>query len=65
MPPFTIDPQRDSVPDIARRWAEVQAHAPVLLREKRAPVSYGDLVQNMDRLNAAVLFSVLRIAMVE
>ena len=54
MPPFSVDPNIDTICDVARRWAEVQPDAPALLKESAAPITYSDIVQSMDRLGAAL-----------
>ena len=48
MPPFPINPEKDTICDVIRRWAEVQAHAPVLVSDDKEPLSYSALAALMD-----------------
>ena len=52
MLPFPIDPKKDTVCDVIRRWAEVQPDAPAFLEEGREPLTYRALVEAMDGIGA-------------
>jgi acyl-CoA synthetase (AMP-forming)/AMP-acid ligase II/thioesterase domain-containing protein/acyl carrier protein len=55
MTPFPIDPEKDTLCDVVRRWADVQPEAPAFLGEGKAPLSYGHLVETMDELHTSLL----------
>jgi acyl-CoA synthetase (AMP-forming)/AMP-acid ligase II/thioesterase domain-containing protein/acyl carrier protein len=54
MPPFPIDPEKDTIGDVIRRWAEVQPDAPAFLADGRAPLTYSGLVEVMDGVRGAL-----------
>ena len=54
MPPFPVDPEKDTICDVSRRWADVQPDAPALIEEGRAPLTYGALVRVMDDIQATL-----------
>ncbi len=39
MRPFSIDPDTDTIYDVIRRWADIQAQAPALLEEGKEPLT--------------------------
>ena len=41
MPPFPVDPKKDTICDVIRRWADVQPDAPAFVAENTAALSYG------------------------
>ncbi len=48
MPPFPVDPEKDTICDVIRRWADVQPDAPALLSEAAPPLTYAGLAAVMD-----------------
>lgn len=52
--PFSIDPERDTICSVIRRWADIQPDAPALVEEGRALLNYGVLVAIMDDVRAAL-----------
>jgi acyl-CoA synthetase (AMP-forming)/AMP-acid ligase II/thioesterase domain-containing protein/acyl carrier protein len=48
MLPFSVDPNKDTMCDVIRRWAEVQPEAPALLRVGAPSITYGGLIVFMD-----------------
>ncbi|MEE8606855.1 MAG: hypothetical protein V3S55_04580, partial [Nitrospiraceae bacterium] len=54
MPPFPVDPKKDTICDVIRRWADVQPDAPAFIAENTAALSYGDLVGVMEGLRHPV-----------
>jgi acyl-CoA synthetase (AMP-forming)/AMP-acid ligase II/thioesterase domain-containing protein/acyl carrier protein len=50
MKPFSIDPEKDTVCDIIRRWAKVQPDAIAFVEEDRPALSYAGLVGVMDHI---------------
>ena len=54
MPAIPIDPEKDTICDVIRRWAEVQPDAPAIIEEDEAPLTYGALVAAMDEIRAAL-----------
>ena len=59
MPPFAIDPDKDTICDVIRRWAEVQPDAPAVLKigsseEDVRTMSYSGLAQFMEAFRAAL-----------
>jgi acyl-CoA synthetase (AMP-forming)/AMP-acid ligase II len=57
MPPFAIDPEKDTVCDVIRRWADARPHAPVFLDESRGPLTYPELVRIMERIGQTLYAS--------
>jgi len=59
MPPFPIDPEKDTICDVIRRWAEIQPDAPAFSTEHKTPLTYAGLMRVMegilDSLNGAGL----------
>ncbi|MCZ6636681.1 MAG: AMP-binding protein, partial [Alphaproteobacteria bacterium] len=49
-----FDPDKDTLCDIIRRWAEVQPEAPALLAEGKAPRTYSALAAVMDDIRAGL-----------
>ncbi|MCZ6637142.1 MAG: non-ribosomal peptide synthetase [Alphaproteobacteria bacterium] len=60
MPPFALDPEKDTVCDVTRRWAQIQPDAPALVERGREAVTYGGLVEAMDSI--ATVFQAAGIA---
>ena len=54
MPPFSIDPDKDTICDVIRHWADIQPDAPALLSEDRAPLTYSALTAQMDKIREAL-----------
>jgi acyl-CoA synthetase (AMP-forming)/AMP-acid ligase II/thioesterase domain-containing protein/acyl carrier protein len=52
--PFPIDPEKDTICDVFRRWSEVQPDAPALIEEGNAPLTYGTLVAGMDEIRGTL-----------
>jgi len=50
MPPFPVDPKKDTVCDVIRCWADVQPNAPVFVEEDKVPLTYAGLVCVMDHV---------------
>ena len=54
MPPFTVDPEKDTICDVIRRWAGVQPDSPALIGVDGVTVTYGGLVEEMDEARRLV-----------
>ncbi|HEX9809999.1 MAG TPA: AMP-binding protein, partial [Alphaproteobacteria bacterium] len=55
MRPFELDPDRDTICDAIRRWAEIQPDAPALYApEGDGVLTYGRLLAAMDGIRAAL-----------
>ncbi len=54
MPPFAIDPDKDTLLDVIGRWAEVQPDAPVFLAAGQDPLSYGALARAIEHMHVAL-----------
>ncbi len=52
MTPFPVDPEKDTICDVIRRWAETQPNAPALLSEDNAPLTYSALAAQSDDMRA-------------
>ena len=50
MPPFPVNPEKDTICDVIRRWAEIQPDAPAMLERGRGTVAYRGLVEAMDSI---------------
>ena len=48
MPPFHVDPEKHTICDVIRRWAEIQPNASALIDEDGVVISYGNLVEKLD-----------------
>jgi len=48
MLPFPVDPEKDTVCDVIRRWAEIQPDALAFIEENRQPLTYRALVDAME-----------------
>ncbi|MCZ6742926.1 MAG: AMP-binding protein [Alphaproteobacteria bacterium] len=54
MQPFPVDPEKDTICDVTRRWADVQPDAPAILSKSSAPITYGTLVARMDQIRRSL-----------
>jgi acyl-CoA synthetase (AMP-forming)/AMP-acid ligase II/thioesterase domain-containing protein/acyl carrier protein len=54
MLPFLVDPEKHTICNVIRRWAEVQPEAPALVTDNAAPLSYSGLVALMDNIRAVL-----------
>lgn len=52
--PFPVDPEKETICDVFRRWSEKQPDAPALISEGNAPVTYRALVAGMDEVRATL-----------
>ena len=57
MTPFPVDPEKDTICDVIRRWAETQSNAPPLLSEENAPPTYSVLAAHSDDIDAFLISS--------
>ena len=54
MPPFPVDPEKHTICDVIRRWAEIQPDAPAFLEEGRQTLTYRGLVEVMEGVREAL-----------
>jgi acyl-CoA synthetase (AMP-forming)/AMP-acid ligase II/thioesterase domain-containing protein/acyl carrier protein len=54
MLPFSIDPNKDTICDVIRRWAELQPDAPAILQGDKPPVTYGALIGAIDDIRTGL-----------
>ena len=57
MTPFPVDPEKDTICDVIRRWAETQPNAPALVSEDNAPLTYSALAAQSDDIGALLYTS--------
>jgi acyl-CoA synthetase (AMP-forming)/AMP-acid ligase II len=49
MPPFPVDPQKQTICDVIRLWADIQPDNPAFFSDGQEPLTYAALVQLMDQ----------------
>ena len=54
MTPFSVDPEKDTICDVIRRWARVQPESPALIGVDGEIVTYGALAEEMDVIRRRV-----------
>jgi len=52
MLPFIVDPSKDTICAVIKRWADIQPDAPALIAENRSVLSYRALSDVIDRIRA-------------